>query len=300
MIPLTVIAGYLGAGKTHLINRVLATSAEPIGICVNDFGELNIDATLIQNRSGATLELTNGCVCCQLTDDLGAALEELRSSQVSRVLIEASGVALPEKIAAYGRNWPGYELHRTYTLVDASNIQRWLNDKYISALARAQMQQADELLITKLDLVASQTNQPWPWMANSEANWQLLPNGPLTHDAVSSLLAPAANNASIGDRLPTESKAHQPNLVASCYAAVDPICPDALRRFLAANPQVVRAKGWFIDTAARPHLLQHVGEQTQIEQIPTEQVDGLDAPRPNGLIFLHHNSTALAFGPLAG
>lgn len=288
MIPLTVIAGYLGAGKTHLINRLLHASNEPMGICVNDFGELNIDAALIQNRNGTTLELTNGCVCCQLTDDLGAALENLRGADISRVIIEASGVALPEKIAAYGRNWPGYQLHKTYTLVDASNIRRWLDDKYVGALVASQIQQADELLITKLSLVNTADNPHWAWIRDTQADWQVLSKDALTHTQVANLLAPHQGNLSIDTDRPTSSL-HTPNMVASCHPANTPISESALREFLIANPQVVRAKGWFTDAQQQQVLLQHVGQQTNIE-LPT---DGALEAKANGLIFLHHQSKTL-------
>ena len=66
MIPLTVICGYLGSGKTTLINNILQSTKKPIGVLVNDFGELNIDEQLILNQDDLTIALTNGCVCCNL------------------------------------------------------------------------------------------------------------------------------------------------------------------------------------------------------------------------------------------
>lgn len=296
MIPLTVIAGYLGAGKTHLVNRLLEASNEPIGVCVNDFGELNIDAALIQNSNGTTLELTNGCICCQLNDDLGAALEGLRNADITRVIIEASGVALPEKIAAYGRNWPGYQLHKTYTLVDASNIRRWLDDKYVGALVASQMQQADELLITKLDLVTHTNNPHWSWTRQTSKAWQVLPNGVLTDKQQQTLLAPHQAIATNQQTQPTQStsNSHTPNLVATCHAAAEPISVSAIRDFLRANPQVVRAKGWFTDSQQQQYLLQHVAEQTNIEQFAKQH----NNPNLNGLVFLHHESTTLDLSTL--
>ena len=62
MKPLTVICGYLGSGKTTLINHILKSTSFPIGILVNDFGELNIDKYLIENEDELTISLTNGCV----------------------------------------------------------------------------------------------------------------------------------------------------------------------------------------------------------------------------------------------
>ncbi|WP_343231026.1 GTP-binding protein [Variovorax sp. WS11] len=70
-LPLTVIGGFLGAGKTTLVNRWLREAeGKRIAVLVNDFGALNIDAALIVGASGDTIALTNGCVCCQIGDDL--------------------------------------------------------------------------------------------------------------------------------------------------------------------------------------------------------------------------------------
>ena len=149
MIPITVIGGYLGVGKTTLINRMLACSFDPIGVLVNDFGELNIDAELINNQDDMTLELTNGCVCCQISDDMGEALESIKSRKLGRVIVEASGVALPAKIANYGRNWPGFTLQGVFTVVDSRNIDRLLDDKYVKHLVKDQIQQADHVLLTR-------------------------------------------------------------------------------------------------------------------------------------------------------
>ena len=108
MIPLTVIGGYLGAGKTTLINRLLAGEhSRHLGVLINDFGDINIDVDLIAQHDGETLALTNGCVCCSIADDLGAALESMRTKEIDHVLIEASGVAQPARVADYGLTWPG-------------------------------------------------------------------------------------------------------------------------------------------------------------------------------------------------
>ncbi|MGZ0220664.1 MAG: GTP-binding protein, partial [Acidimicrobiales bacterium] len=65
-IAVTIIGGYLGAGKTTLLNHLLATTDERVAILVNDFGELNIDASLIDAAEGNTVSLPNGCICCSL------------------------------------------------------------------------------------------------------------------------------------------------------------------------------------------------------------------------------------------
>lgn len=150
MIPLTVIGGYLGAGKTTLINHLLTSeTTRRLGVLVNDFGAINIDADLIERHDGETLALSNGCVCCSIRDDLGAALESLRPKNIDHVLIEASGVAQPAKVADYGLTWPGYDLAGTVVLVNAKALKTQLQDKYIGKLVATQLQQADLLVVTR-------------------------------------------------------------------------------------------------------------------------------------------------------
>ncbi|MBT5604116.1 MAG: GTP-binding protein, partial [Gammaproteobacteria bacterium] len=125
MIPITIISGYLGSGKTTFINQLLATDLLPrnTAILVNDFGDINIDANLIDQVSGdgAIVSLKNGCVCCMLQDDLAQTFEVLRTTEIDQVLLEASGVALPDKLRAQC-HYPGYFPQHCAVLVDAENF----------------------------------------------------------------------------------------------------------------------------------------------------------------------------------
>ena len=103
VVPITLLTGYLGAGKTTLINHVLSNQeGYKVAVIVNDIGEVNIDAELIA-RGGAVTEkeeslvpLTNGCICCSLKDDLLEQLSELlETGNFDYILIEASGVCEP-------------------------------------------------------------------------------------------------------------------------------------------------------------------------------------------------------------
>ena len=73
-VPMTLLGGYLGSGKTTILNALLRTTDRPLAVLVNDVGEINIDTRLLRKRAGDTLELTGGCVCCSLREGLGAAL----------------------------------------------------------------------------------------------------------------------------------------------------------------------------------------------------------------------------------
>lgn len=155
-MDVTVIGGYLGAGKTTLVNHVLQSSEERVAVLVNDFGDINIDAALIESRDGDTLSLANGCICCSLVDGFAAALATVRSFDPApaRLVIEASGVADPAAVAAYGHA-PGLALDATVVMVDAETIRTRADDIYVGDVVRAQLRAADIIVLNKIDLVDS-------------------------------------------------------------------------------------------------------------------------------------------------
>ena len=97
-LPLLVVGGYLGAGKTTLVNALLADpQGQRIAVLVNDFGEIGIDEGLLAADDGDVLSLANGCVCCSLADGFADALDRVRTmaGRLDRVVVEVSGVGAP-------------------------------------------------------------------------------------------------------------------------------------------------------------------------------------------------------------
>ncbi len=154
MIPVTLIAGYLGAGKTTLINRLLAGADDLSGLAVvvNDFGAVNIDQDLIErnNANDNVIGLQNGCVCCSLKNDLVTTFEQLANAPVDRILLEASGVGLPNRLKQQC-TLPGFYARGAVVLIDAVNYQTKRDDKYVGQLVQTQVQEADLLTISKQD-----------------------------------------------------------------------------------------------------------------------------------------------------
>lgn len=156
-LPVSIIGGYLGSGKTTWINQRLKQNyAVRYAVIVNDFGELNIDAQLIDSPDQLTITLENGCVCCSLAGGVDQAVQAITNiaGAIDWVLLEASGVADPTRVQAQVQSWPGFTLHDTLTLIDATRIQKLTRDKYVGKHIQKQLIEADEILLTKTDLIS--------------------------------------------------------------------------------------------------------------------------------------------------
>ena len=153
-MEVSVIGGYLGVGKTTLVNHILRNASERIAVLVNDFGDINIDKDLIDASDDSTISLTNGCICCSLVDGFAAALEAVASFRPppGRLVIEASGVADPGAVAAYGHA-PGLVLDAVIVVADADRLREQVVDPLVGQTVVSQLTAADVIVLNKIDLV---------------------------------------------------------------------------------------------------------------------------------------------------
>lgn len=152
-VPLTFVGGYLGAGKTTAINEVLAEADRPIAVIVNDVGAINVDAKLIRQRSGDTIELTDGCVCCSSIDGFGAAFDQIRAREEppEHVIVELSGIAEPANVVPWG-NSAGFLLDGVVVVAAVDQLVDDAMPAWIRSHLDKQLDEADLVVLTKADM----------------------------------------------------------------------------------------------------------------------------------------------------
>jgi G3E family GTPase len=163
LIPATILTGFLGSGKTTLLKRVLEEAhGQKIAVIENEFGEENIDSDILVTESKEQIiQMSNGCICCSIREDLRATLQLLAAKKrkglldFDRVVIETTGLADPGPVAQTffmdEEIAESYLLDSILTLVDAKHAAQQLNDRQE---ARRQVGFADQIFISKTDLVA--------------------------------------------------------------------------------------------------------------------------------------------------
>jgi G3E family GTPase len=163
LIPATILTGFLGSGKTTLLKRVLSEAhGQKIAIIENEFGEENIDNDiLVTDFKEQIIQMSNGCICCTIREDLREALQLLAAKKrqglldFDRVVIETTGLADPGPVAQTffmdDEIAESYLLDSILTLVDAKHANQQLDDRQE---ARRQVGFADQIFISKTDLVS--------------------------------------------------------------------------------------------------------------------------------------------------
>lgn len=267
-LPVTVVSGYLGAGKTTFVNSILTGGhGLRIAVLVNDFGKVAIDEALIVGNEGDIVALANGCMCCQIGGELYDAIDRIlrMRERFDHMLIETSGVADPSRISQIAVAEPDLELSRTVVLVDAVNFANVLADPRLNDTLLRQIRSADLVLLTKIDardtariadlqimLVELGYFSPVGVLQKEDRRaWQIL------HERGS-----AASNPMKAGPLGV----HRPQFESWSWTGTEQIDLDRLMAF-AGNPslKIYRLKGRFRLTDGRTILLHKVGSEITFE-----------------------------------
>jgi G3E family GTPase len=248
-VPATVVGGYLGSGKTTLINGWLQEcDHQGWALLVNDLGSINIDAERLRQADGRVLELGGGCVCCTLRDGLGAALLELarREQPPAHVLIETSGMAIPQRVASQ-LQLHGLALARLLLVVDLERIEALWHDPWVGELVQQQFDGVDVLQFSKGDLlVAAEAEQRQHWLREQLQARQQQPAPPFHSER---------------------------QLVRSDrWLQLEPLERSRLLAWAAQlGPEVLRAKGelWLADAPDGPVSFDRVGDRVTLAAAPS-------------------------------
>lgn len=247
-LPVLLVAGFLGAGKTTLINRLLrATGAHQIGVLVNDFGALAIDADLIDGADDGVIALSNGCACCMIGDDFHRALGQMldRRPRFRHLIIEASGVAAPRVLAQTILAEPDLSLGAIVGIADCINFPVQIDDPAHAPILIDQLRAADPIIISK-----SLRIDAWQLAAMRQRLAQLVPSAKLLTDTDKDMIETIAGLLRLSDRQPILAApamplSHRDHFIAWSAETAHCLHRDRLLALLQAPPcGTVRLKGW--------------------------------------------------------
>ncbi|MBI2667444.1 GTP-binding protein [Candidatus Woesearchaeota archaeon] len=150
--PITIITGYLGSGKTTLLKHILKETKDKLAIIMNEFGEIAIDSKIIKGKNVNMKELAGGCVCCSLTGEFEAAINEIiQKIKPDSIIVETTGVAEPDAIIVdIEENISNVSLDGIVTIVDADAMIRYPTLGHTGVM---QIEMADIILLNKTDLI---------------------------------------------------------------------------------------------------------------------------------------------------
>lgn len=270
-LAVTIVGGYLGAGKTSLVNHLLRNAnGLRLAVLVNEFGALPIDEDLIEADDGQMISIAGGCVCCAYGDNMARALQGLQALDPvpDHVLLEASGVALPGAVAGTISLLPGFVVDGVLVLVDAETVQTTARDPYMGDTVTRQLRDADLVVLNKTDLV-DDIAPVTDFLRAHAPRARIVPTR-MGH------LDPAAALQNF-PFVSARSATHDTRAFRSISLEVDhPVDPLALTKALTSEAlALVRAKGFVRDAKGARFAIQCVGRRMSITEAPAHVPLGL-------------------------
>jgi G3E family GTPase len=276
-IPVTIVSGYLGAGKTTLVNNALRkANGLKLAILVNEFGNLAIDEDLIISQDENMISLAGGCICCSYGNDMLLSLKELASldTKPDHIILEASGVAIPSSIEQSISLIGDCYTESIVSIIDSEQIQDQLSNKYVSDTILAQIESADLIFANKIDLILDEQSF-LSWVKN---HYLLNKAIRVSHSEVELDVLLGVNRQPRPIRDTTkEIKINHTNVFWSeVFIPNDFVNPIELSKSLTKQAiHLVRAKGHLRGVDGKMYLLQTVGHRYYVEPADNEKKPGL-------------------------
>lgn len=276
-VPILLVTGFLGAGKTTVVNHLLANAdGRRIAAIVNDFGAINIDAELIAGASDGVVSLANGCICCSLEGDLLRTLSTLlrRDPKPEYIVIETSGVADPADIVrnlmdpVILREAP---LETVLCVIDAATPLSALDD----ALQRSQLRVADIVALSKLDLTDEGAGVRMREAIRAQRAPAVVVDA--KHGAIPSALLFPASDRALAPREPGPKRPAEERFETLSWTSDRPLSLPRLQQAIGTlAPKLARAKGLFetVEQPGRLMVFQFAGGRATLApgEPPTEGV----------------------------
>jgi G3E family GTPase len=272
-LPVTLISGYLGAGKTTVVNHLLRhANGQRLAILVNEFGALPIDEDLIEAQDDDLISIAGGCICCSFGSDLTGALIELAAldPRPDHVLIEASGVAIPGAIAGAMSLLEGYAPCGVCVLADVSTLPKLIADEYVGDTVERQLNDAGLIVLTKADLAPDAAAQTADWL---HAKYPATPMLLVSHGKLEPALLFDAPARVAVHPVGTHADADYESFV---YTPPDRIAvADVAQALRQSACGIIRAKGFVPDLDGTTALIQMVGKTVDVTCPQTDAQTGI-------------------------
>ena len=285
-LPVTVVTGFLGSGKTTLVNHIL-TNRQGIkaAVLVNELGEIGIDNDLIVASEGGMIELANGCICCSTNTDLVDGVVRVlgRPETIDHMLVETTGVADPLPVALTFQRPEFRDLLRLDALVALADAEQFSLDRFDGVAARHQLRYADVVLLNKCDR-ADEARLGVVEAGIRDVN----PTARLVRTTRSAVPLPLILDtdlfqASALDGATASAHLVDDGLTSISFASEHPFSVAPFQAFLdhGRPPGLFRGKGflWLAETGKR-YIFHLVGERFTLDD------DARPAPGPNRLVLI--------------
>ena len=275
--PVTILGGYLGSGKTTLVNHILRNNTnKKIAILVNEFGDLPIDEDLIESRDDNLISLAGGCICCSYGDALIETLSELSSTNknIDHILIETSGVAMPGMVSSSISLISNLSIFGIVVVVDSNIFLSLKDDEYMADTIERQIVSANLIILNKTDLcsekkISDVVDALSKINSKVEIIFSTFGNAESTK-----VLKPFSASVIIDDA----TFYHKPDEIYDSlkYKGMDNFDLKMLAGFLTSQDNhIIRSKGFLFDKNGSPCVIQTVGMHSYISAVKKVREPGI-------------------------